>query len=176
MQLRSEHARVLCRRSWRRPCTRRPWCWSARTGRPGGLTPRMWSTSCSSTSPEIPQSMCGAPGGSPGAQAAQGWCPSWFSAARCAAQQPVLCNRLTCISSCEMYRARPVPQRHSPYNFMVWFDEFPGGVSGCTSRRPAKRFVHLNTSWMVMQVSVAKQILERNKKGLPIHNVPVAIA
>ena len=29
---------------------------------------------------------------------------------------------------------------------------------------------------MVSQVAVAKQILERNKKGLPIHNVPIAIA
>ena len=29
---------------------------------------------------------------------------------------------------------------------------------------------------MVLQVAVARQILERNKKGLPIHNVPIAIA
>lgn len=29
---------------------------------------------------------------------------------------------------------------------------------------------------MFLQVAVAKQILERNKKGLPIHNVPIAIA
>ena len=27
-----------------------------------------------------------------------------------------------------------------------------------------------------VQVQVAKQLLERNKKGLPIHSVPIAIA
>ena len=35
----------------------------------------------------------------------------------------------------------------------------------------------MRADWFVsVQVSVAKQLLERNKKGLPVHTVPVAIA
>ena len=134
LQLCAEHAQVSCRCSWRRPCMRRPWCWSARTGPPGGLTRRMWSTSCCSTSPEIPQSMCGGRGGSPGAQAAPGWSPSWSSAARSAVLKPALAPGSQAFLLASEIRC-PGPQRHDAHNLVAlsvrkMLDESPGSILG----------------------------------------------